>query len=169
MSMNRRNVLIGLGATAAGGGAVLGSGAFSQVTADREVAVSATGDDGALLQLDVSGDLKGSNTDTIAFELGNDVNLDATTRFNDAFSITNNGDNAVTIDITDGNGDSMVGSNPATGTDMQFENGTTSLDASSGSNPSTSFDVVFDLVGTTDSNNANIPGAITITADDSSA
>ena len=48
--MNRRTLMIGLGATAAGG-AVIGSGAFTSVAADRDVAVSVADDSDAFLQL----------------------------------------------------------------------------------------------------------------------
>lgn len=40
MDMNRRNVLIGMGSLAAVGGAVIGSGAFTSVQADRDVEVN---------------------------------------------------------------------------------------------------------------------------------
>ena len=40
MKMNRRNVLAGLGGLAVGGGALLGSGAFSSVEATRDVEVN---------------------------------------------------------------------------------------------------------------------------------
>ena len=43
--MNRRNVLLGLGTAAAGSGIVFGSGAFTQVAAEREVSVSVDADD----------------------------------------------------------------------------------------------------------------------------
>jgi len=41
MDMNRRNVLIGMGGLAVGGGALLGSGAFTSVSAERDVEVPA--------------------------------------------------------------------------------------------------------------------------------
>ncbi|MFB6227312.1 MAG: hypothetical protein ABEH88_01795 [Halobacteriales archaeon] len=44
MKMNRRNVLAGLGGLAVGGGALLGSGAFSSVEAQRDVQVNVTQD-----------------------------------------------------------------------------------------------------------------------------
>lgn len=49
--MKRRNFIIGLGATAAGGTAVLGSGAFSSVEAERTVTVETANDDSAYLRL----------------------------------------------------------------------------------------------------------------------
>lgn len=171
MSMNRRNVLIGLGAVAAGGGAVLGSGAFSQVTADRTVSVSAAADSSAQLGIAVTGDLAGSNNDTIAFELGgNGVNLDAVTRFDGALTITNNGTNAVDVDILDGSSASMVdgATAAATSTDMTFEPTTAGDENGVASGGGTvTFDVVFDLTDTTTTGNENIPGSVTVEAVDS--
>ena len=47
--MNRRNVLIGLGGLVAGGGALIGTGAFDTVEAERTVSVETAGDAAALL------------------------------------------------------------------------------------------------------------------------
>ena len=49
--MDRRKFLLGLGATSAGGATLIGSGAFTQVAADREIAVDVAGDAEAFLQL----------------------------------------------------------------------------------------------------------------------
>lgn len=56
MRMNRRNVLVGLGTIVAGGGAALGTGAFSSVKADRTVTVNTAGDSGSLIALNPAGD-----------------------------------------------------------------------------------------------------------------
>jgi hypothetical protein len=50
--MNRRNVLIGLTAAATGSSVVFGSGAFTQVQADRSLTIGVSEDDSALLALD---------------------------------------------------------------------------------------------------------------------
>lgn len=50
--MKRRNIIVLLGATAASGSAVVGSGAFSSVEADRDLDVSVVGDEDAYLALD---------------------------------------------------------------------------------------------------------------------
>jgi len=49
--MNRRRLLLGMGTTAAGAGAVFGSGAFTQVQAERSVTIGIDEDSAALLQL----------------------------------------------------------------------------------------------------------------------
>lgn len=49
--MKRRNFLAGLGVLGAGGSAVVGSGAFASVEADRAVTVETASDDGAYLRL----------------------------------------------------------------------------------------------------------------------
>ena len=121
MAMNRRNVLIGLGTVAAGGGAVLGTGAFSQVEAQRTVTVNTDGDASALIGL-AEGDTSTGvvqvtngtleiNFDNVSSESGSDsgINLDAKTIVGDvnnssvdtsAFKITNNSDSTVNITFT---------------------------------------------------------------------
>ncbi len=48
---NRRSVLVGLGGLVAGGGALIGTGAFTTVEAERTVSVSTAGDGSAFLGL----------------------------------------------------------------------------------------------------------------------
>ena len=93
MAMNRRNVLIGLGTVAAGGGAVLGTGAFSSVQAERTVTLQSTGDNSANLRL-----TPGSGADQIVDGSGNqitfnetDLNENALTTYTDALQVANNG------------------------------------------------------------------------------
>ena len=112
MAMNRRNVLIGLGAVAAGGGAALGTGAFSSVEADRQVSVTLAGDSAALLGLQVNdgnfnglsdGGTSGTNgKTTIDIDLSN-INDDAVTTFDGALTVDNGGANSVSLsfDTTD--------------------------------------------------------------------
>ena len=49
--MKRRNFLIGVGGTAIGGSALLGSGAFSRVESHRDVAIQVANDANAYLGL----------------------------------------------------------------------------------------------------------------------
>lgn len=92
MKMNRRNVLVGLGTVVAGGGAALGTGAFSSVEAERTVDVKiADGDSNALLALAAQNSdyvTDEGDGDTLKIELP-DINPDATTTIDNAFSITN--------------------------------------------------------------------------------
>ena len=60
--MNRRTVLIGLGGLAVGGGALVATGAFDTVEAERSVTVETTGDAEALLALEPAE--RGDETDT---------------------------------------------------------------------------------------------------------
>ncbi|MCW8172255.1 hypothetical protein D8S78_05470 [Natrialba swarupiae] len=92
--MNRRNVLIGLGTIVAGGGAALGTGAFSTVEADRTVDLSTTGDGSALLALDDGGSELVTVTDDGDGQLelsSESLNQNALTRADGAIEVTNNG------------------------------------------------------------------------------
>ena len=158
--MNRRNVLIGLGAVAAGGGAALGTGAFSQVEADRSVTINTTGDGSALLQLEVNDSQYNGLTDsggsgdnggtTIGIQL-DQINDDAVTDFDGALTITNDGNNPVNLTVDDSGVDGVT-----------ISSYSSSLDASGGASPSTDADI---SVNTT---SAVSDGDITITATDSS-
>jgi len=108
---NRRSVLIGLGGLVAGGGAILSTGAFDTVEAQRTVSVETAGDADALLALtaaDQDGD--GDTSDNPYVSTTEDgqitINLDdndqdvanasglnqnAITTFNELVQITNNG------------------------------------------------------------------------------
>lgn len=94
MQMNRRNVLVGLGTIVAGGGAALGTGAFSSVEADRQADFSVTNDGTALLGLSGDGsyvtedDTGGAGSATIQFGF-TDLNDDAVSTFENILTITN--------------------------------------------------------------------------------
>lgn len=126
--MNRRNVLMGLGGLVAGGGALLGTGAFTTVEADRTVTVNAAGDASALLALAQAGN--GTASDVVNTQNGllvinfgaagtaDGVNLDALTTVGEvsdttddgafdtvvtpALTITNNGTQTVDVDFNIG-------------------------------------------------------------------
>lgn len=123
---NRRSVLIGLGGLVAGGGALVGTGAFDTVEAERTVTVETAGDADALLGLqptDRDGDgnneyVETNDDDLIEINLdGNDdegaegLNQRARTRFDELVDVTNNGTQDVTtlefeldVDDTDDDG-----------------------------------------------------------------
>ena len=159
--MNRRNVLIGLGAITAGGGAVLGSGAFSQVEANRTVEISTAGDSGALLALsldtsyngisDESGTDSGTNNeDTIQINL-NQINDDAVTTFENALTIENNGNNSVDLSID---------ASSAAGISFTLNDQSIAANDDGGDTDQTTADIKVDTTGSVSG------GEVTITATD---
>ena len=163
MAMNRRNVLIGLGAVAAGGGAALGTGAFSQVEATRSVSIGTAGDSGALLSLtldtesynglsDNSESNSGTNgANTVQIDLES-INDNAVTTFDDALTIENNGNNPVNLSINDSSVDGVT---------FTLADGSIGANASDDSDQTTA-DIEVDTTGSVSD------GDITITATDNS-
>ena len=123
---SRRSVLIGLGSLVAGGGALLGTGAFTTVTAERTVSIETTGDASGFLGLEAADRIDNSGTnqsnastganqneyvqetgETIQINLdggsdedaddnGTGLNQNAKTTFRNLVTITNNGTQTVT-------------------------------------------------------------------------
>lgn len=99
--MNRRNVLVGLGTIVAGGGAALGTGAFTSVEADRTVTVQTTGDASAFLSLSPArdgGEYVNDSDDAIEIVLngsssadGSGLNENAVSRFENLVTVANQG------------------------------------------------------------------------------
>ncbi|MFC4249149.1 hypothetical protein ACFOZ7_19820 [Natribaculum luteum] len=115
MRTNRKNVLIGLGLIIAIGGAVVGSGAFSTVEADRGVSVETAGDADAYLAITPGDDYKGSayisndSDGSLTFDLGQNgttdfggsgFNENATTTLNQLVEIQNQGESTVDISVS---------------------------------------------------------------------
>ena len=113
--MQRRNFILGIGASAAGGSALLGSGAFSRIESDRSVSVQVADDANAYLQLHKCS-IDGDETPNSSFvsldgnghleidmgDSGNDgsgVNSNSVTSFDDVFQIRNQGKEPVCIDL----------------------------------------------------------------------
>ena len=101
MIMNRRNVLVLLAVVAIGGGLIAGTGAFSQVEANRTADVGVSGDSSALLGIEDNTSsfisattTDGDSVDTIEFQ-ENSLNDNATTRYDYALNVTNNGNSTV--------------------------------------------------------------------------
>ena len=122
--MNRRNVLIGLGAVAAGGGAALGTGAFSSVEAERTVNVGVNGDASAAVELVANTSVEGVTQDGGA---GNELSIELTNVNDGALTSIgvvddiNNPSSVSTQAFTIGNGtssDYKIDVNDAT--DLQF-------------------------------------------------
>lgn len=172
MGLNRRNVLIGLGATVVGGGAVLGTGAFSTVEADRTVTVETSQDTDALVGLQINdnsiaGSSDGTGGDTISFK-ETDLNSDALTKFEGALTVSDNSNNAgIYVSIDDGSvgspGSSLIRtSDPdsndnsglyfvASDSDTVNDGSDEWLDVTDGS--SVNVDVVVNTLGETNSDN----------------
>lgn len=172
MKMNRRNVLVGLGTIVAGGGAALGTGAFSSVEANRSVEVTTAGDANALVGFNITSSLlEGSDGDMIQFNL-EDLNIGATTRFDGGFEITNNRENqgdTVTISIADGDGSITTTDASGEGDGMYFEYTDGDLTNIDGNSGTVALDVVFNLENSTDTDTADtaLPSTVAITANDS--
>jgi hypothetical protein len=161
MRATRRNVLVILGVLTIAGGALFGTGAFTQVEAQRSVDVNTQGDASAQLGLEITDNsLNGTSDGTIEFN-EQDLNMNATTRYDGSFVITNN-DGSTTLSsvtIEDPNGNPLVANGSNTVADdevMYFEVSS----GSAGSGPIT-YDVVFD---TTNGDISQVDNSITIVA-----
>ena len=112
--MQRRKFVIGVGALASGAAAAVGTGAFSNVTATRDIDVEVADDASAYLRLQGTG---GANSEyvtddgtggTLSIDLsssnatdagGEGVNPDAVTQIDDLFEIENQGTQEVEISL----------------------------------------------------------------------
>lgn len=132
MKFTRRRLLLGLGASAAVSGGVLGTGAFTSVEAERTIDVDVAGDNSAFVGLyDTSGgDFVTKNGTAIQIKLdstgngGSGVNHGtastvATTTLDPAFTIVNQGANTMYVQVdhagtaTSGNDVQFVGDDNA--------------------------------------------------------
>ena len=156
--MNRRNVLLGLGTAAAGSGIVFGSGAFTQLEADREVDISVEGDPEGQLGLTATSPFAdddsetGENTQDLLSLTFTDINDSADHTFEDVFQIEDNTqrgtedgndlelqviiqkddgvgvDDGGAIDFLDSGGNSIVADVGNTGEGISLEEDTESID-----------------------------------------
>ena len=123
MRLTRRNALIGLGTVAAGAGVVGGSGAFTQVEAERTVNISTAGDGSAALTLEGTGsshanEYVSTSSGTIQLDLDgtssgstSGLNKNAKTTIDNLVKITNNGSQDLTklnVEITN-DADNSIG------------------------------------------------------------
>lgn len=91
--VTRRTTIVGLGGLLAGGGALISSGAFSTIEAERSVSLATAGDASAFLGLEILDEEHVDMTDgTIEF----DIIADGRTVFDDLVNVRNNGTQAVT-------------------------------------------------------------------------
>ena len=165
MVMNRRNVLVGIALVAVVSGLALGSGAFTQVEATRNVDLQTSGDGSALLQLEPGSGADGivsyqsddaTSADLLQINQSN-LNEDALTRFDNAINVTNGGGDEVELSV---NGtDALDIQNATTDTSIAGPSNNVTL----GPGESVELDVEIDLQ---DPNNANdnLPEAVTFYA-----
>jgi len=112
--MNRKNVLLVLGARRIMKRLVFGSGAFTQVEADRELSVSVADDSAALLQLEGSSvnseytttTTGGAGANIVTINLdgtnvsGSGINDDAVTNVTPVLNVTNQGTQQVEVTLS---------------------------------------------------------------------
>jgi len=110
ITMERRKFLIGAGSLAAGSAAAIGTGAFTSVQADRDIAVDVADDSNAFLALAPSDDPNGQYVDdsedtvTIDFTQNDEVdnsgiNDRAYTIFESVLEVTNQGTQSVKVGV----------------------------------------------------------------------
>ncbi|SDK20396.1 Protein of unknown function [Halovenus aranensis] len=119
--MKRRKFLVGLGSAGIGGSALIGSGAFSRVDAQRSVTIQAATDPNAYLGMDKCGDPPTPNSSYASIDdnghlqvlmnpqnptigespLGEGVNSDSRSYFDNVFEICNQGKEAACVYIED--------------------------------------------------------------------
>jgi hypothetical protein len=107
MALSRRNILVGLGALVGGGGALVSTGAFSTVSAQRDVSVNTTGDSSALVAFNATDQgeeyISGVSGGELDINLGgpssNGFNQNAITTIGSLFQITNNSAEEEDIDV----------------------------------------------------------------------
>lgn len=101
--MRRRNLLLGIGATA-GAGAALGTGAFTNTTSDREMSITVADDANGLLALyphdGPNGEYVDDTGDKLAFEFGDEttgLTRGSTYEFDETFRVANQGTQSVYV------------------------------------------------------------------------
>jgi hypothetical protein len=94
--MQRRKFLTGVGALAAGTAAAVGTGATSQIRAERSVTASVTGDASANLGLEEQSEYAVYSDGELTLQFNN-LNENANTRFENVFFIRNNGNQDLSV------------------------------------------------------------------------
>lgn len=175
MNMNRRSVLIGLGAAGVGSGALFASGAFTSVEAERTVELNTSDDSDALLAFapnnpdtfaenNVIGEDTAGGSSLISIEQS-DLNENAVTRFEETLRVTNNGDKDVGLSIDGAESDD--GGQLGDVLDVQ-ESGTsivdTPIDLAAGDD--ITLDIVIDLQGTNSGDDLDDISTVVFVADE---
>lgn len=160
MVMNRRNVLVGIALVAVVSGLALGSGAFTQVEATRNVELSTSGDSAALLQIE-EGPAQFNITTTTTADSGvsvlelneENLNAEALTRFEQSINVTNGGSQEVNLTLEDSAAPLYIN-----------ETGTSNPIAGSPVTLSQSETVTLDIAIDLRNNSTNLPDEITFNA-----
>jgi len=109
-TMQRRNLLIGMGSLAAGSAATLGTGAFTSVQAERDITISTTNDSGAYLGISPhsgpNGQYASTSGGTVSLDFtstgaASDTGLNDNAKINieNVLNITNNGTQPVYVTV----------------------------------------------------------------------
>ncbi|WP_094524957.1 hypothetical protein [Halorubrum sp. Eb13] len=93
---NRRKFIAGLGALATGSAAAIGTGATSQIRAERSVTASVTGDGSAYLGLEERSEYATYSDGELTLQFPT-LNENANTRFENVFWIRNNGNQDLSV------------------------------------------------------------------------
>lgn len=158
--MKRRVLLAGIGLSSIGVGAAFGSGAFTTVSADRNVELNVANDENARISFEPGNtrivettDGSGDAASVINFSR-DDLNEQSKTLFEEALDITNNGstdDPDVNVYVEDagdddlGDGESLDFREPDGDSIVGSGNSVTLVTDSSGSGNTISVDIVVDL------------------------
>ena len=116
-TMERRKFVIGLGSAAAGASALVGSGAFNIVRAERDITVNVADDPFAYLGLDPESEYAETDSGQLAITFednsqGNGINDNAKSVFYNVFRITNQGTKDVQVTVGTGDNTAYDVNNP---------------------------------------------------------
>lgn len=173
--MKRRKYILSLGATITGGAAVLRTGAFNNVEASREIAVTVEEDSNAFLMLNPMSEyatIQGNGTFTLDLSSdnpteagGKGVNANAETIIREAFEIKNQGTQKVNVGFRDedGNLSTSITLNSMKG-NFELNIGAVGLDTAPIPGESVSYNVTVFTTETTDPGD-RIDETITVVAE----
>ena len=131
MRLTRRNAVLGLTGVAAGGGAIVGTGAFTSVDAARSVTVTTAGDADAALRMEPLSTPNGDeyaeiNDGTLEITVP-EVNLTAVTHIDDVFGVTNNGTQPVVVCLEEQGGEKTAAVDLGARLDQGFSDGSNAV------------------------------------------
>lgn len=178
MALTRRNALILMVVLVVGAGLIGGTGAFSSVEAERTIDLNTKGDSSALLGLVANDNTiaqsttggTGATGDVETLQISNDdLNENAKTVFEDAFTIVNNGDDDIDNLYIEENGTTITAGGPVdfldadTGDSIVSDGNSVDLGAVGGS---VNVSVVIDTRGDVTVDDLPSGGSVTIVAEE---